>query len=203
MKKIHLVTTETVRPLRWLYHSKSASWIWLVVRLWLGYKWLDAGWSKMFGAEKKAFWDGGAGVLGYTKGAVASSTGAHASVVYGWWLSFMTNFVGPNHSALAKVVTLGEMAIGIGLILGVLTGVAAFFGVGLNFMYMLSGTIGVNPIYALLGFFLILAWQNAGYIGLDRYVFSFFTSKTPDTVEVKTLPLPTSEAKVERKLQSH
>jgi thiosulfate dehydrogenase (quinone) large subunit len=36
--------------------------------------------------------------------------------------------------------------------------------------YMLSGVAGVNPIYALIGVGLILAWRNAGNLGLDRYV---------------------------------
>ena len=193
MKRIHLATTETLRSFRWLFHSNSASWMWLVVRLWLGYKWFEAGWSKMFGAEHKAFWDGGAGVLGYAKGATANSLGAHASVVYGWWVSFLTNFVGPNHAFVAKVVTLGELAIGIGLILGLLTGAAALFGVGLNMMYLLSGTVGVNPIYALLGVLIVVAWQTAGNLGLDHFVLPRIFSKTPDTVDLK-IPEPATNA---------
>ena len=76
----------------------------------------------------------------------------------------------PNASWIAKLIALGEMAIGIGLILGLFTGIAAFCGVPLNFTYMMTGTAGVNPLYALAGVFLMLAWRNAGLIGLDRYV---------------------------------
>jgi thiosulfate dehydrogenase [quinone] large subunit len=33
---------------------------------------------------------------------------------------------------------------------------------------MFSGSSGVNPAYAIVAVFLILAWRNAGYLGLDR-----------------------------------
>ena len=77
----------------------------------------------------------------------------------------------PNASVLAKVVSLGELLIGLGLIVGLLTGAAALAGVLLNLMYMFSGSAGVNPMYALLSVLLILAWRNAGWIGLDGRVF--------------------------------
>jgi thiosulfate dehydrogenase [quinone] large subunit len=34
---------------------------------------------------------------------------------------------------------------------------------------MFSGSAGVNPAYAIVSLFLILAWRNAGYFGLDRF----------------------------------
>ena len=39
----------------WLYRSSAASLIWLVVRLWLGYQWANAGYQKIWGSEKSAF----------------------------------------------------------------------------------------------------------------------------------------------------
>jgi len=154
----------------WLFRSAAASVIWLVVRVWLGWQWLHAGYEKIWGSEKLGFWYGGSAVKGFAAGGVAQSHGAQPAVAYGWWAGFLHNFVAPNASWLGKVVALGEVAIGLGLILGLFTGLAAFFGVTLNMMYMLSGVAGVNPIYALLGVFLVLAWRNAGYIGLDRWV---------------------------------
>src|ERR1019366_4955818 len=47
----------------WLFRSSAASLIWLVVRVWLGYQWANAGYQKIWGSEKSAFWfGGGAGV---------------------------------------------------------------------------------------------------------------------------------------------
>ncbi|HEY3058110.1 MAG TPA: hypothetical protein VGL99_03950, partial [Chloroflexota bacterium] len=36
--------------------------------------------------------------------------------------------------------------------------------------FMLAGTTSTNPALAILGVLLILAWKNAGFIGLDRYL---------------------------------
>ena len=40
----------------------------------------------------------------------------------------------------------------------------------LNFTYMMTGTAGVNPLYALAGVGIALAWRNAGLLGVDRFV---------------------------------
>ena len=40
----------------------------------------------------------------------------------------------------------------------------------MNFSYMFAGSAGVNPLFAILGIFLILAWRVAGYYGLDRWL---------------------------------
>jgi thiosulfate dehydrogenase [quinone] large subunit len=62
---------------------------------------------------------------------------------------------------------IGEMAIGVGLILGALTGIAAFFGATLNMTFLLAGTVSSNPILLLITMILILAWRVAGWIGVD------------------------------------
>lgn len=160
----------------WLFRSKAASLIWLVARLWLGYEWLNAGYQKLWGSENAAFWNhGGAGVKGFATAGVAGSTaGKGGGASYGWWAGFLHNFVIPNSSWIAKLVAVSELAIGVLLILGLFTWVAAFAGLGLNIIYMFSGTAGVNPAYAIVALFLILAWRNAGYLGLDRFALPAF-----------------------------
>jgi thiosulfate dehydrogenase [quinone] large subunit len=154
----------------WLFRSKAASVLWLVARLWLGYEWLNAGYQKLWGSEKSAFWyGGGAGVKGFATAGVAGSAGGKSGASYGWWAGFLHNFVIPNSSWIAKLVTLSELAIGALLILGLFTGAAAFAGIGLNLIYMFSGSSGVKPAYAIVSLCLILAWRNAGYFGLDRF----------------------------------
>lgn len=154
----------------WLFRSKGAALVWLVARLWLGYEWLNAGYQKLWGSEKSAFWfGGGAGVKGFSTAGVAGSATGKGGASYGWWAGFLHNFVIPNASWIAKLVTLSELVIGALLILGLFTGAAAFMGIVLNVIYMFSGSAGVNPAYALVSLFLILAWRNAGYFGLDRF----------------------------------
>jgi len=103
-----------------------------------------------------------------TAGIVGSATGK-GGASYGWWAAFLHNFVIPNASWIAKLIALGELAIGVGLVIGLFTGLAALGGLLLNVIYMFTGSAGVNPAYAILEVPLILAWRNAGYLGLDRY----------------------------------
>jgi thiosulfate dehydrogenase [quinone] large subunit len=167
-----------LRAADWLYRSKAASVIWLIARLWLGYSWLNAGYQKLWGNEKAAFWyGGGAGVKGFATAGVTGSTAGKGGASYGWFAAFLHNFVIPNVSWIAKVVTLSELVIGALLILGLFTGLAAFAGLALNLVYMFSGSAGVNPAYAIVSVFLILAWRNAGWLGLDRLVLPMISNR--------------------------
>ncbi len=155
----------------WLFRSKAASLIWLVARLWLGYEWLNAGYQKLWGSENAVFWNhDGIAVKGYAAASVAASATGKGGASYGWWAAFLHNFVIPNAGWIAKFISIAEFLIGILLILGLFTGLTAVGAVILNLVYMLSGTAGVNPVYAFVGVFLILAWRNAGYLGLDHFV---------------------------------
>ena len=62
------------------------------------------------------------------------------------------------------------MAVGIGLIIGLLTGFAAFFGALMNMSFLLAGSASSNPVLFTLAIGIMLAWKVAGYYGLDRYV---------------------------------
>lgn len=154
----------------WLYRSREASLLWLVARLWLGYQWADAGYQKIWGSERSAFWFGGAGVKGYVAAGVAGSASGKGGASYGWWAAVLHDVVLPNASWIARLVSVGELAIGVALVLGLFTGVAAFAGLILSVTYMFSGSAGVNPMFALLEVLLVLAWRNAGWVGLDRLV---------------------------------
>jgi thiosulfate dehydrogenase [quinone] large subunit len=152
---------------KWLFASSKAAWIWLVVRLWLGYEWLHAGWEKV---TSPAWMDGGKALKGFAAGAIASSKDPeHPQVAYGWWVSFL-HWVSDNAAWMGKLIAVGEVVIGIALILGLFTGIFAFLGVVLNFSFVFSGSAGVNPLFIILGLLLVLAWRNAGWIGLDRFV---------------------------------
>jgi thiosulfate dehydrogenase [quinone] large subunit len=70
----------------------------------------------------------------------------------------------------AKLIAIGEFMVGIGLIVGALVGIAAFFGTLMNFSFLMAGTTSSNPVLFGLGVFLVLGWKVAGYIGLDRYL---------------------------------
>lgn len=155
---------------RFLFSDARAAWLWLAVRLYVGYEWLTAGWEKIM--DPKGLWVGdaaGTAVAGFANGALAKATGAHPAV-QDWYAGFLRDFVLPNPALFAHLVAYGEVLVGIGLIVGALTGVAAFFGILMNANYLLAGTVSTNPILAFFAIFLILAWRNAGWIGVDRFL---------------------------------
>lgn len=76
----------------------------------------------------------------------------------------------PNAALFSFLVVFGEILIGLALILGLFTGIAAFFGGFMNASFIFAGTAGANPLMFILAIFLALAWRVAGYWGLDRWV---------------------------------
>lgn len=153
---------------KWLFGSTSVAWIWLVARLYLGYEWAKAGWDKV---TDPGWMKTGVALKGFTGFAANELTkGEHPAVAYGWYKAFLLWIADGSYVWIAKLVAIGELLIGVALILGLFTGMAAFLGGVLNFSFMFAGSAGVNPLFVLVGMGLILAWRVAGYYGLDRYV---------------------------------
>jgi len=66
------------------------------------------------------------------------------------------------------LIAIGEVLVGIALIVGCLVGIAAFFGALMNMSFMLAGSASTNPILFVGAIGLMLAWKVAGYLGVDR-----------------------------------
>ena len=165
---------------RLLFASPAGAWIWLVARVWLGYQWLHAGWEKVTGTGGGTFtWHWGftqeswlrssAGLKGFAGFALQGAGSEHAAVNYGWYASFL-RYIEHSGGWMAPLIAIGEVAIGVGLIVGCLTGIAAFSGGLLTVSFGLAGVAGVNPLFFVVEVFLVLAWRNAGYYGVDRYL---------------------------------
>jgi thiosulfate dehydrogenase [quinone] large subunit len=75
-----------------------------------------------------------------------------------------------NAGSFSFLVTWGEFALGLGVFLGVLTGLAAGFGVLMNLNYLLAGTVSINPVLGMFGLFLCFSWRICGWIGVDRWL---------------------------------
>ena len=88
----------------------------------------------------------------------------------GWYATFLQSFVLPNASTWSFIVSWGEFLVGIALILGIFTGIAAFFGSFMNVNYLLAGAVSSNPILFVIATWIVLAWKTAGWWGLDRWV---------------------------------
>ncbi len=151
-----------------LFADTRLAWLWLIVRVYVGWEWLSAGWGKLHNAA----WVGdtaGQALSGFLKGALAKTAGAHPDV-QGWYGMFLEKFVLTHPVVWAHIITYGELLVGVGLILGAFTGIAAFFGVFMNMNYLFAGTVSSNPVLALLGLFVVFAWRTAGWWGADRWL---------------------------------
>ncbi|NEW09178.1 DoxX family membrane protein [Paenibacillus sp. SYP-B3998] len=151
--------------MNWLRGSKLAAAFLTLMRLYLGVKWVMAGWHKITG--EKAF-----DASGFLSGAIAKPVLASGSndMLYVSYVSFLKNFALPNVGIFNVIVPWGEFLVGLGLLLGALTTTAIFFGLFMNFMYIFSGTVSSNPWFILLGFIVIAAGANAGKFGMDYWI---------------------------------
>lgn len=203
MKTADLSRLREPQAARWLFSSTQAAWVWLIMRLWLGWEWFQAGWGKVVGGTVTwRFWDWGkdaysltgdanvgwirAGtvvtdgqevargvgdsVAGFASGAIAASEGPHPDVAYSWYVNFLEWIRDTAHPLVGPLVAVGELLIGLALIAGLFVGIAAFAGALLNFSFVFAGSAGVNPAMILVAMLLILAWRNAGWFGLDRWL---------------------------------
>ncbi|HWC57800.1 MAG TPA: DoxX family membrane protein [Candidatus Paceibacterota bacterium] len=149
-----------------LFHTTAFAWFWAIVRIYVGWQWLAAGWEKLHDPAWTS--TGGSALAGFIKGALQKTGVAHPDV-QGWYATFLRHVVLPHPHVWSLVVSYGEFLVGIALIVGIFTGIAAFFGLFMNLNYLLAGTVSTNPILFTLSIGLILAWKVAGYFGLDRY----------------------------------
>lgn len=153
---------------RFLFGNSQAGLFWLPIRLYLGFSWLEAGYHKF---ADGGWIDGGSSLLAYWERAAAIPEEGRPAISYDWYRAFIQMLIDNGaESWMGYVITFGEMAVGIGLIIGLLTGFAAFFGAFMNMSFLLAGSASTNPVLFTLAIGLMLAWKVAGYYGVDRYI---------------------------------
>jgi len=167
--KLHVFEITDPPFINKLLSSTSWAWLWLVVRIYLGYQWLSHGLEKLAnpawtqtGAVLKGFWE---------RAVVVPEAPGRPVVAFDWYRAFLQGLLDGGHYVwFAKLVTVGEILIGASLILGMFVGIAAFFGGFMNWNFMMAGTASTNPVLFTIAILLILAWKTAGWIGLDRWL---------------------------------
>jgi thiosulfate dehydrogenase [quinone] large subunit len=155
---------------RFLFNNSRAGLFWLPIRLFVGFSWLESGWGKLTDPDN-AWLGGGAALRGYWERAADIPEGGRPPITFEWYRDFI-NLLLENGAEgwFSYLIVFGELAVGLGLILGALTGVAAFFGAFMNMSFLLAGSASSNPIMFTLAVGLMLAWKVAGYYGVDRYL---------------------------------
>lgn len=152
-----------------LFGSTRWAWIWLIARLYVGYTWLTSGLGKLgnpgwvqSGEALKAFWE---------RAVAIPDAPARPAIAFGWYRGFLQALLDSgSYTWFSKLVVAGEILIGLALLLGMFTGIAAFFGGFMNWNFMMAGSASINPVLFFLAVLLVLAWKTAGWWGLDRWL---------------------------------
>jgi thiosulfate dehydrogenase [quinone] large subunit len=173
---------------RFLFSNTRAGLFWLPIRLFIGFSWIEASLHKITGT---GWLDGGAALKGYWTAAVAIPEKGRPPISFEWYRDFINFLLAGHHETwFAWLIAFGELAVGVGLVVGLLTGVAAFFGALMNMSFLLAGSASTNPVLFTFAIGLILGWRVAGYYGLDRYVLPMLG--TPWRAPISTHPLGTA-----------
>jgi thiosulfate dehydrogenase [quinone] large subunit len=114
-------------------------------------------------------------------------------ITYEWYRGFIQMMLDAQaYTWFAKVVAYGELLVGIALIVGAFTGIAAFFGGFMNFNFMLAGSASTNPMLFVIAVLLILAWKVSGYLGADYFLLRRLGTPWRGSTAVRTGPIPTT-----------
>jgi thiosulfate dehydrogenase [quinone] large subunit len=149
---------------RFLFSDTRIAWLWAIVRLYMAYTWITSGFGKL---TNPAWVNTGEALKGFWLGAL--KTDPKPVITFDWYRVFIQFLVDTQAwTWFSKLVVAGELLIGIALLLGAFTGIAAVFGGLMNWNFMMAGTTSVNPVFFLFSVLLIMAWKTAGYWGLDR-----------------------------------
>jgi thiosulfate dehydrogenase [quinone] large subunit len=152
----------TPHPLQWLARSKVMAVGWTAMRVWLGAVWIQAGAAKLWGAENPGFL--------HHNGAAVAGFAAHGTAAYTWWASFLHSVVVPNSGAIGVFIAFAEFAIGVALVAGFFTPLAALASLGLLFTYVMSGTASVCAWYALFAIVILATWRTSSWLGADGFI---------------------------------
>ena len=166
---------------KWLLTNPRASWIWLILRVWLGYQWISSSLGKI---SNPAWVSTGEALKGFWTNAVKIPETGRPPIAFDWYRTFIQSMLdSQSYTWFAKLVAYGELLIGIALILGAFTGIAAFFSGFMNWNFMMAGSASTNPMLFIAAVTIILAWKIAGYLGADYFLLPWIGtpwSKQPD-----------------------
>lgn len=168
---------------KFLFNDRRAAWLWLVVRIWLGWQWIEASLHKIndpnwvvTGEALKGFW---------VRAVAIPEPPARPPIAFDWYRAFIQSLLdAQSYTWFAKLVAYGELLVGIGLIVGAIVGITAFFAALMNWNFMMAGTASTNPLLFLVAILLILAWKVAGYYGADFFILRWLNrNKTPQAAQ--------------------
>ena len=101
-----------------LFSTTKFAWLFAILRIYLGWQWIDAGWHKV---SDPAWVASGEALKGFWTRAVAMPETGRPPIAFDWYRDFI-NFMLQNeyYTWFAKLIAYGEVLIGVALVLGAL-----------------------------------------------------------------------------------
>ncbi len=148
-------------------HPHISPWVLLPLRLFLGITFIYAGIQKF--TDPQFFHPDKAGFIGKQMIAFANGSPIHG---------FLLNVVVPHAMLFGFMVAYGEIAIGLGVLIGLLFRPAAFFGLLLSLIFFLSVTWRVYPYFYGADIVFVFCWLtllingplNTGLLTVDEFL---------------------------------
>ncbi|MCX5825517.1 MAG: DoxX family protein [Deltaproteobacteria bacterium] len=137
----------------------------VILRLWIGYYFLQQGTRKFLHGFANSDW------IGRQIGDLATID------IYSWYRSFLITIVNPHHVLFGYLITWGEIMVGLCLLLGIFTRFSSFIGlfIVLNFFFgpgMAKGGASFAQQQTFLVTLVVFILSNPGQtFGLDRFLF--------------------------------
>lgn len=156
-----------------IFGNTKMAWLWLIVRVYVGYQWINASLHKL---SDPAWMQTGAALKGYWTNAVRiPEAPARPPINYEWYRAFIQSLLdNESYVWFAKLVAVGELLVGIALIIGLFVGLAAFFGGLMNMNFLLAGSLSSGPVLLILEILLMIAWKIAGHLGVNYFIHKHF-----------------------------
>ena len=151
--------------MRKFLNGKIMSLVWTVFRIWIGLKWIEAGYSKI-----KSGFDAG----GFLQGTIANARGENPTV-QSWYANFLEGFALPNIEFFNILIPWGEFFVGLGLIVGLATIPALIGGAFMNLNFMMAGIgfSGLDLKLFVVAMILLFIGKGRYFYGLDRFVIPY------------------------------
>lgn len=138
----------------WLRNSIILALLFVAARIYLSYMWLT-------NAENKILFDFAIGPM--LQGQVDSGT------LPAWWERFLEIFVLPNTALFELMVTVGELGVGVALLVGLFTRFAAIAGILMNFSFYMTFQASLDLQMLVMQAVIVVFAASAGKIGLDPF----------------------------------
>lgn len=164
----------------------TPTWVLLPLRLFLGITFIYAGIQKIM--DPQFFNPQAHGYIGRQIAEFAINTPLNG---------FLTHVAAPHATAFGLLVILGEIAIGIGTLFGLLLRPAAFFGCLLSLLFFLSASWHVYPYFYGADIVFAVCWLtlflngplNTGYPAVDTWLTVVFLENTQPERQARLLPV--------------